>query len=197
MTTRYEPTMTLREARKRYFEDNQFGPDGGYGDAWVDFKLGPLPMPFPNTASRIEAVRYHDLHHLLTGYATDTRGEFEISAWELGAGCGSFAAAWVLNLGGLAAGVVSCPRRTWRAFARGLASRSLYGEDLEKLLDRTVGEVRAERLPAGEAPGGLLRGAWFAATAAAGFVVGGALMMLVVPLVPVGLLAGRMRRATA
>jgi hypothetical protein len=45
----YELANTLREARERYFRANGFGESGGYDDAWVDFKLGPVPLPFPNT----------------------------------------------------------------------------------------------------------------------------------------------------
>jgi hypothetical protein len=81
---------TLAHARDDYFRVNGFGANGGYDDAWVDFKLGPIPMPFPNTPSRKRAVRFHDLHHALTGYATDVRGEFEISAWEIGSGCAEY-----------------------------------------------------------------------------------------------------------
>jgi hypothetical protein len=140
---RYAPEQTMREARTRYFQVNQFGDDGGYGDGWVDFKLGPLPVPFPNTAARVRAVRYHDLHHVLTGYDTDTIGEFEISAWEIAAGCKGYVAAWQLNLGGLFAGCLVAPRRTWRAFRRGRQSETLYDRPLDTLLDATVGEVRA------------------------------------------------------
>ena len=141
MPKAYDPSLTMRAARDRYFEDNGFGADGGYSSPWVDFKLGPIPMPFPNTAGRVRAVRYHDLHHIVTGYATDTLGELEISAWELGAGCKDFWMAWQLNLGGLAAGTLSAPRRTFRAFVRGRRTHTLYGRDLEALLDRTVGEI--------------------------------------------------------
>src|SRR4051812_17637276 len=97
MTTNYDPSLTLRAARDAYFTANGFGADGGYAAAWVDFKLGPVPLPFPNTASRVRAVGYHDLHHVLTGYRTDTVGEFLIAAWELGAGCERFFTAWQLN----------------------------------------------------------------------------------------------------
>lgn len=139
----YAPEQTMRAARARYFEVNHFGDDGGYADKWVDFKLGPLPLPFPNTPARVRAVRYHDLHHVLTGYDTDTLGEFEISAWEIAAGCKGYVAAWQLNLGGMFAGFVSAPRRTVRAFLRGRESRTLYDEPFEALLDETVGAVRA------------------------------------------------------
>ncbi|MCS6901087.1 MAG: hypothetical protein RMJ98_20695 [Myxococcales bacterium] len=192
--TSYDPTMTLREARACYFQNNGFGEDGGYGAAWVDFKLGSVPMPFPNTKERVRAVRYHDLHHILTDYRTDTLGEFEISAWEITAGCRDFWAAWVLNLAGVAAGSLVCPRRTYRAFAYGLGTRSLYGEDLEVQLARTVGEVRAERLPAGTIPSGVTVAARFLGTVVVGVATIIALTVLVVALVPFGVLAGWLRK---
>ena len=193
--------MTLGEARDDYFRANGFGPDGGYDDAWVDFRLGPIPMPFPNTAGRKRAVRFHDLHHVLTGYATDLRGELEISAWELGSGCAGYLAAWQLNLGGLVAGLLACPRRTWRAFLRGRSSRNLYrGVAYDAaLLGRRVGEVRRElglgserRVGDGSNAGGGDRGpghprtsvadvAWLAALAGAGAAVGSVMFVLMIP----------------
>jgi hypothetical protein len=141
----YDPSHTLREARDVYFAANGFPAGGGYEAKWVDFELGPIPMPFPNTDSRRRAVKLHDLHHLLTGYQTDIWGEFEISAWEVGAGCRDYYAAWALNLGGMAAGVLTKPKRIWHAFLRGRRSRSLYATGFsEALLDRRLGEVRAE-----------------------------------------------------
>ena len=76
---RYDNAMSVRDARDKYFADNGFG-DGGYHDRWVRFKIGPLPVAIPNTASRKRAVRLHDLHHVATGYDTDLRGEAEIEA---------------------------------------------------------------------------------------------------------------------
>lgn len=141
--TAYEANSSMREARKRYFEANGFGADGGYQAKWVHFKLGPLSLTIPNTASRVRAVAFHDLHHVVTGYATDYVGEFEISAWEIGAGCRDFWAAWFINLGGLTGGALLAPRRTWRAFVRGRNSVSLYGAALDSLLEQSVAEVRA------------------------------------------------------
>jgi hypothetical protein len=135
--------LGVRQARAQYFEDNGFGDDGGYGAAWVDFSLGPIPFPFPNTPMRVRAVRYHDLHHLVTGYGTDFEGELEIAAWELGAGCRDFIVPWQLNLGGLGVGVWWMTRRLFAAFVRGRRSQSLYGAPFEPLLEMTVGELRA------------------------------------------------------
>lgn len=174
---------TLREARAQYFVENGFGEDGGYGSPWVDFKLGPLPLPFPNTGSRVRAVGYHDLHHLITGYRTDLLGEFEISAWELGGGCKDYAAAWILDLSGMATGLLLSPRRMFRAFVRGRRSRTVYGEDIEKLLDRSVADVRDERVR--EAGAATLRDVLlFALAILVGATLGAALMLTLIALGP-------------
>jgi hypothetical protein len=139
----YDPESTLLDARRAYFEGNGFPLDGGYEAKWVDFELGPIPMPFPNSDARRRAVRYHDFHHVLTGYQTDIYGEAEISAWELAAGCRDMIAAWILNLGGLGLGMLIAPRRTWHAWVRGSQSRTLYDQPLDDaLLQRKLRDVR-------------------------------------------------------
>ncbi|WP_438026280.1 hypothetical protein [Sorangium sp. So ce233] len=196
----YDEGLTMRQARAIYFDVNRFGADGGYGDAWVDFKLGPLPVPFPNTQARVRAVRYHDLHHVLTGYDTSTIGEFEISAWEIGAGCKDFAAAWQLNLGGLFAGLLSAPRRTVRAFFRGRRSETLYGRPFEALLDRTVGDLRREmRVDAPSSGPTASDVLWLALASLAGLAVGVLGFAFVLVVAPIGIvnLALRRRRQAA
>jgi hypothetical protein len=139
-----EPQATLRAARRRYFDENGFGENGGYDAAWVELKLGPLTAAFPNTAARVRAVRYHDLHHVVTGYATDLVGEAEIGAWEVASGCRGFVAAWVLNLSAMWIGLVLAPTSVFRAFVRGRRTRNLYGAPFgDALLDDRVGDVRA------------------------------------------------------
>ena len=90
----YADQERLRDARKRYFEANGFGADGGYEAKWVTLQAGPLRLAFPNSEARRRAVRYHDLHHVLADYPTDWTGEAEIGAWELASGCGRHGAAW-------------------------------------------------------------------------------------------------------
>ena len=135
---------TMREAVKAYFDENGFGADGGYSAAWVDFKLGPIPFPLPNSDARRKAVKFHDLNHVLTGYRTDISGEFEISAWEIGAGCRNFYAAWALNLAGMMGGAVTVPGRTWRAFVAGRRSKAAYALDYEQLLSAEVEATKRE-----------------------------------------------------
>jgi hypothetical protein len=195
MRVTYEEETSLREARRLYFDTNGFGETGGYDDAWVDFKLGPVPMPFPNTKSRVEAVRYHDLHHILTGYATDIVGELEISAWEIAAGCKGFAAAWVLNLGGMAGGLFRAPRRVFAAFVRGRRQRTVYGERLDAILDLSVREARSRFTPDPSStrvvPSDVVL---FVLATALGIAVAALLLVVVVPIVPIGLLAHAHRR---
>ena len=50
----------------------------------------------------------------------------------------------MLNTLALTMGMVQRPGRVFRAFIRGRHSRNLYGRDPESLLDREVGELKAE-----------------------------------------------------
>ena len=139
----YDAALTLREARGRYFAANGLG-EGGYDDKWVRLGVGPLRFAIPNTAERVRAVRYHDLHHVVTGYATDWIGEGQIGAWEIASGCRDMIAAWVLNLYAMWVGLWISPRAMWRAFARGRHSQNLYGETWsDALLEQSVGETRS------------------------------------------------------
>lgn len=140
----YGPELTLREARTLYFEINDF-KDGGYGEAWVKMKAGPFPIWFPNTKARVRAVKYHDLHHVLTEYPTTWRGEAEIGAWEIATGCANHYTGLLLDLEALAVGLVIHPRGVFRAFVRGRKSRNLYRHRFDDdLLAARVGDMRKE-----------------------------------------------------
>lgn len=141
---RYDQALTLEAARAQYFADNDFS--AGYDERWVKVRVGRRKLAlFPNTQARIAAVRLHDLHHLATEYDTSWVGEGEIGAWEIGSGCGSYLAAWVLNLSILFIGCVLSPRRMLRAFVRGRRSKNLYAEGWNPArLSASVGDLRRE-----------------------------------------------------
>ncbi len=143
--------LTVRDARARYFVANGFD-ERGYADRWVRLQAGPIPLFIPNTRSRVRAVRVHDVHHVVTGYATTFGGEAEIGAWEIASGCADHGAAWVLNLLALPIGLVRVPRATFRAFVRGRQSANLYRRTIdETLLGRPVAtlvhELRLDEPP--------------------------------------------------
>jgi hypothetical protein len=153
-------TMTMGEARSRYYEINGFGPDGGDSLDWVPLTIWKLTIKIPNTESRRRAVRIHDLHHIVTGYQTDFRGEAEIAAWELASGCLRWPAATILNLFAVGVGLLVAPRRLTRAWARGRATKNLYGFDtVEPLLPRNVAAVREELGLSGPPPKARVRDA--------------------------------------
>jgi hypothetical protein len=165
----YADSQSVLDARRAYFDANAFGADGGYAKHWVKVKLGPLPIWFPNSPGRVRAVRYHDLHHVATGYETDWVGEGEIGAWEVASGCRGFFAAWVLNLLAMALGSVLSFERLFCAFVRGRYSRNLYGDAFDDaLLATSVGALR-HRLgldqtpPAPTAADRLAFAGWYAA----------------------------------
>jgi hypothetical protein len=142
----YDPDMTLRDARARYFALNNFGADGGYDERWIKVKVWRIPLWLPNTQGRRRAVRLHDLHHVVTEYPTTWRGEAEISAWEVASGgLRRYYAGWLLDLLNVAQGLIVNPRGAFRAFVRGRRCRNLFGATFnDTLLSRRVGEMRRE-----------------------------------------------------
>jgi len=131
----------VKEARDRYLDENGFSLEE-YRAPWFKVSVLGVTVPLPNPPSRRALVPLHDLHHVATGYDTDWVGEGEIGAWELGAGCTTFAS-YFLNGGAAAIGLVLAPRRVAAAFRRGRASRTLYRKPPpDDLLDRTLGDLR-------------------------------------------------------
>lgn len=133
--------VTLAEGLAAYHRANGFAGDAMTEDT-LQLKVFGEVVHIPNPRFQRPLLARHDLHHVLTGYGTDLRGEAEMGAWELAAGPGHWFV-WLNNLGALALGVL-CPLRTARAFARGLRARSLYHDetDYDELLATPVDDVR-------------------------------------------------------
>lgn len=131
---------TIRQARARFFADSGFSPSGGYENDWAEAKFGAVRYRVPNLPARRAALRRHDLHHVATGYASDWRGEAEISGWELGSGAGWFPYAWLIALWGLFTGLLQHPGPTVQAFLRGRHSTNLYrsGDTVQALLEKPL-----------------------------------------------------------
>jgi hypothetical protein len=95
--------------------------------AW-SCRVGPLNLVFPNFAWRRHAIRAHDLHHLMTGYPQTMRGEFQMAAWELGAGRYPHWGATLFCSPLLIMGALWSPSRMIAAYRAGRSARSLYSE---------------------------------------------------------------------
>lgn len=146
VATRIPASMTLLEARDLYLMENGLSTRV-YSEAWYPIPIGPLRLPIPSPPRARQATELHDLHHVLTGYGADFRGECEISAWEVGAGLGAWWPPWLITFPSFLFGLLVCPLRTARAFVRGRRCRSLFAEDVayEELLAMRIDDLR-ERL---------------------------------------------------
>ncbi len=166
-TPAFSDELGLEEALKLFFDDDLVqDSEGGYNARWAKIKMGPLTLAFPNSASRVRALKLHDLHHIAAGYDTSFVGESEIGAWEIAGGCADHWPAWVLNLSAMAMGIFLAPLACLRAFARGRRTRNLYRTAYEDALAQgTVGKLRGfldlEQSPARpKLADGLLYGFW-------------------------------------
>lgn len=152
--------MTLQDELASFYARSGFGDLVGARPLTVPVYTGCMLVPLPNIETRRRFLKYHDLHHLVTGYSVGRIGEGEISAWELGTGS-AFVSPMLgmMNLIALSTGIVLEPRRMWRAFRRGCASRNLYPGAVRAAVDsgrwpdiaalrRDILEVRHPALPA-------------------------------------------------
>ena len=152
--------MTLQDELAAFYRRSGFGDVIGARPCTVRVYTGCLLVPMPNIETRRIFLKYHDLHHLVTGYSVGRIGEGEVSAWELGTR--SLLVSPLLgamNLIALSTGLVLKPRRMWRAFRRGRRSRNLYPAAIRAEVDagrwpdvetlrRAIVEVKTSRTPA-------------------------------------------------
>ena len=140
----YKEDLSIQEALAQFFRRFGFSADA-YTAKWFAIYVGKFPVYLPNIPSRIWVARFHDIHHVLTGYPANWKGEAEIGAWELATGCRTSLVAWFLNGGAVFVGLFRHPRAVWKAFQRGRRTRTnLYHDfDYDSLLGETVEGLRA------------------------------------------------------
>lgn len=139
----YDDNMLVKDALTSLFLRFNIPPNA-YTTKTFIIRVGRLPIYVPNTAARVKIARYHDIHHIITGYPANWKGEAEIGAWEIAIGCRTSFIAWFLNTGAVIVGLLLHPKSVIKAFKRGRATRTnLYHNfEYEPLLEMTVKEVR-------------------------------------------------------
>jgi len=141
--------VTTEDALNSHFVATGILWDGCTREDWykghfIYLKLGPLKIPFIPILRRSGPVVLHDIHHMLTGYGTDWRGEVEIAGWELASGgCRWHLLYWVDRLLGFAFGLVTVPAVALRGFRAGRGRRNLYRLKAETVLPMQTEDVRA------------------------------------------------------
>jgi hypothetical protein len=135
---------TLQDELTAFYRRSGFGEIVGKRPMTVPVYTGCMLVPLPNIETRRRFLKYHDLHHLVTGYSVGRIGEGEVSAWELGTGSAFVSPLLgMMNLIALSTGLFLEPRRMWAAFRRGCRSRNLYPAalrtDVDLVTDVTLG----------------------------------------------------------
>lgn len=139
--------MTAEEALNRHFVETGIHPAGCTREDWypghfVSLKIGRWWLPIFPVLRRNGPIVLHDLHHMLAGYPPTWRGEALLAGWEIGSGgCRWHLFYWIDRMAFLLAGLLTAPVATWRAFARGLGSRNLFGQEPEAVLRMEVEEL--------------------------------------------------------
>jgi hypothetical protein len=143
--------MTIEAELRDFYVCHGFGEVLGARTRTVPVYTGCMLVPLPNIETRRRFLKYHDLHHLITGYSVGRIGEGEVSAWELGTGSAfQSPILGLMNLIALSTGLVLAPGRMWRAYARGSRSDNLYGAEMRASIDggrwNDVASLRAKVL---------------------------------------------------
>jgi hypothetical protein len=142
----YPADWSVPEALAAYLNENGFTTEQYDADV-VNITFFRFTFPLLNPPQRKIAVRFHDLHHLVTGYGTDPMGEAEISAWELRRGMNVFGIyVQTIIFAGTCFGLCHSPRRTvaaWRAAKSNIPLQSASLPVYQELLRLSVGELRS------------------------------------------------------
>jgi len=152
MTEKTGSAPTLGEALAAFRQASGLTGDDARASSW-NCRFGPLTIRLPNFAWRRRAIVAHDLHHVLTGYPCTMRGEFQMAAWEFGAGRMRHWAATVVCLPLVLMGLFWAPHRIAQAYMRGRRSVSLHGcIAIDLLLATPLAVVRKRYCGDGSAP---------------------------------------------
>ena len=132
----YSCRMSLDTALNDFYTEHGFGASLGARPTTVPVYTGCLLVPLPNIETRQRYLKYHDLHHLVTGYSVGRIGEGQISAWELGTGSmRESAMLGLMNLIALSTGWVLAREKMWTAYRRGCRSLNLYSKSARADID--------------------------------------------------------------
>ena len=140
--------MTTEEALRAYLVERGFVKPGTprkelYRGNWVKVPMWGCYVPVFPVYGFKKSLVLHDIHHVLSGYDTDGRGELEIAAWELSSGgCGWYLLYWIDRVVFMSLGLLLCPIRTIRAFQRGRSHCNTFDRNPEDVLASDYGELK-------------------------------------------------------
>ena len=137
--------QTVSQALSSFYEQHDFGADGGVSEkvAWI--KFGFFSIPIPNASDRRNNIYLHDISHLVTGKETNWKDESAVSAWEIATGGWKrLYIPWLLSLWAMGLGVVFYPKSVLESFRKGLRMRNALtcGLSKEEIMKLSVAELK-------------------------------------------------------
>jgi hypothetical protein len=125
--------FTVEKAISNFYDQNDFGDDGGVSEKIAWLKFGFFSIPIPNFESRRQNVYLHDVSHIVTDNDTTWKGESAVSAWEIASGgWGKHYILWVMTLWAMGLGAVFYPVNVLNSFKKGLTMRNGLTSGLTK-----------------------------------------------------------------
>ncbi len=118
--------MTTKEALIGFYKFNKLNLVEDFKSHCVRVYIGCILAPVPNVKARKKYLKFHDMHHIMTGYGIGRIGESEVSAWELGSKSCKKPLISIMNLFALSTGYVLDRKRVTTAYWRGCRSKNLY-----------------------------------------------------------------------
>ena len=137
--------QTANQLLPAFYKQYNLPADGGQNDSYVKVEMNDkIHFYIPNFDARRRAVLKHDVHHIITGYPSELKGEAEIAAWEIASGCSNYWAALLINSQGLLMGCAFYPLSTFKAFKKGRRTSNLYKNQFseEEFLNMKVSELK-------------------------------------------------------
>ncbi len=140
--------MQVKTLLEDYIRDHDLCPgsltlEQWSSKTWLESRVGDrVVRVFPMWLIR-DVLAKHDVHHVLTGYATDVRGEAQVAAWELASGgCYLNVIFWVDRILFTLFGLLAYPRSTVRAIRRGVRCRNLFAMPMSSVLAWDVAALK-------------------------------------------------------
>lgn len=134
---------TLKEEYQNFMLSHGFNEIEN-SNQWASASLGtPFSIKFPNISARKNAVIYHDINHIVTGYKAQTFiGEVQAAYFEIFSGCGKYWFGWFINSLALPFGIL-IPHKAYQAIklAQRVTSNAYY-DDIDKLWDLKIEEIK-------------------------------------------------------
>jgi hypothetical protein len=142
-----DDNLTVEKAISNFYDQNDFGDDGGVSKKIAWLKFGFFSIPIPNVESRRENVYLHDISHIVTDNDTTWKGESAVSAWEIASGgWGKHYILWLMTLWAMGLGAVFYPQNVLNSFKKGLTMRNGLTSGLAKetLFKLSVSELKTQ-----------------------------------------------------